>query len=270
MFGKNPWAFAACGIVFSSLGLVEPSRGAIISFAGEAAKVGAAGTVTYGTDGYDLYATTPTGTTTPTTSSAAFGAGTRLMKLPGFVSSVTAPPSVGSAGGFGYATIDNPAGGTVESGVTYVITSSPTQNDILKVSIGSGAPAQFDIGYLTSQDQNVAVQYDYPTSLRLRQTNGSASGDSGLIATNPTGNGNIDFYFFRVSGAAAGDVYTFSRIESNANPGDSMYHITAGGLVFTQSVPEPASLAIVAIGGISFLSRRRSQARDILVAERLV
>jgi hypothetical protein len=266
MSGRNILAAIAASVLFVS---AQPwSRAAIISYIGEAANVGAAATTTYDANGYDLYATTPVGTNTRTydPGDGPFGTGTRLTQLPSFVSSITAPANNASASGYiFYATIDNPAGGQVEAGLTFAIASTPgVQNDVVSINLGSNVPTVFDIGFLVNISgidvlNPSGVAADYPDDIRLRQANGT--GDSGLITTSKATAdfGAADVYFFQVSGAASGDTLTFSAIQNSQNVGDGNYHTDLAGVLFpsADSVPEPASVGALAIFGCGLLTRRR-------------
>src|SRR5580658_5681373 len=96
-------------ILLFLLGLIRSTAGAaVITYVGEVAGAGAAAPVTYGTDGYDLYSTSPTGTTSGFGGLGPFQYGTRLTKLPNYLTSITAPSGNYSTGGYGYATLDNP------------------------------------------------------------------------------------------------------------------------------------------------------------------
>jgi hypothetical protein len=175
---------------------------------------------------------------------------------------VTAPDSNNSASGFSYATIDNPAGGTVEAGYTFHTAFSPgVQADLLTITVGAGSPSSFVVGFLTNV--TIGTLADYPDQLRLRQSAGIGSGDTGLITMAKNDKGNVDVYFFRITGAVSGDQFTFSAVEDTVNPSGPQYHATAAGLLFSTStvpaVPEPSSAALAGLGslGLLYYFRRR-------------
>jgi hypothetical protein len=260
---------ASCTLALClSLCVSAPLHAAGVAFIKEAASVGAAASTTYGTVGYDLYGTTPVGTNTPTNNVGPYSTGTRLTQLPGFVTSITAPANNQGASGFNfYATINNPAGGQVESGYTLARVSSPgIQSDVGSITIGANPPSLFDIGVLENATGTAAgggAANDYPDDLRIRESVGG-SADSGLIATNKASAtlGALDVYFFQVTGASAGDVYTISAVENGRNNDQGDYHATLVGVLFpaTASVPEPGSIGMLCAAGMTLLARRRRAA----------
>ncbi len=218
--------------------LVGTAHAATITYVREIVHVGQSVALTYGTGGYDLYSTSAAATTDGSVSSSPFGIGDRLTQLPAYISGITAPySSYQSAAGFGYATIDDPTGGTVEAGDLATKSSTASQNQILTINI-SHPVSDFLVGYMTNID---SAGFDYPESLELSQTAGSGSAGSGLISTTQQTDGKIDLYLFEVSGALPGDAFTFSGVQNEANQGN--YYFSTSGLVF--SVPEPRRLCLL-------------------------
>ena len=73
-------------------------------------------------------------------------------------------------------------------------------------------------------------------------------GDSDYSATGPGGDGNY--------AAAAGDTSAATAVDYNNNSGNWRFdNITISGT----AVPEPASLGLLGLGGLSLLRRRRSR-----------
>ena len=240
------WAIAvpAAGL------LVQPASASIISYSLEINDAGATGPVTYGTAGYDLYATSLDGEPT-STGPDPFGP-IRLMSLPSYITSVTSAGANAYYRSNTYGEIVNPHTGTmVHSGISMNHSPSSLEKDLLKVNIGAGAPSVFYIGYLTDNGDG---PWDYPDALRFRQTGGTKAGDSGLIPTVQDANQGIDIYFFQVSGAQAGDVITTSGFETLG--GVDYRNLTAGGLLFAQNIPEPMSLSLLGLA-LGMLAARR-------------
>ena len=211
--------------------------------------------------GYDLYSTSDlaNNTETGTDGDGAFTVGRRITSLPSFITGVTSAGANSSADGYQSldAVIDNPEGGTVQSGVLYYASSSPTaENDLLNISIGSGAPSSFYIGALIDTTGGVGPSGNDPDYMRLRQTTGG-SGNSGLIFTrNTVVNGDVDLALFQVTGAESGDVYTLSGVQSILNPGGH-YEVSVAGLTFSTSVPEPNSGILLLLALVGLMSVQR-------------
>jgi hypothetical protein len=206
--------------------------------------------------GYDLYSTTsPSDHNTGGggNNSGAFTVGTRLTSLPSFITSITSAGANSSAKGYAplYTDIDNPAGGIVQAGFTYNFTTTPSvEDDLVAILIGNGAPSTFYIGAIINTS---GASQDDDDFMRLRQTTGG-SADSGLISTRNTNNGTVDLVLFQITGAAPGDVYTLSGVESQPNPSSGDYNVPLAGLTFTASaVPEPNSafLLLPALVGLT-------------------
>jgi hypothetical protein len=230
--------------------LASSARAAVISYAGQLDGVGASAPITYGPDGYDLYSTTAVGTTNGDLD----GPGTRLTKLPAYVSAISGFGGDINTAGYGYSSIDNPSGGQVEAGLLNGATStSGTQLDILTITLSGSVPSSFYLGWISDIDINAN---DIPTQVRLRQSSGGA-GDSGLNATTKNPDATIDEFFFKITGGQSGDVFTLSGTQTDINQSNPVYLVGVAGLTFTQTpTPEPASLSLVAVSGV-LLARRR-------------
>ncbi|HXE54955.1 MAG TPA: hypothetical protein VN541_18180 [Tepidisphaeraceae bacterium] len=225
---------------------------------GKATDVGAAATSPgseFIGNGYDLYSTTPVGDSNGTVQSGAFSAGTRLSRFPSYISTIAANGANTSAAAYGYATLDNPTGGTVQSGLCTRDDSISTEKSLLAINFtGSPAPAVY-LGVIINTSGNSFV--DYPSNLEVSQSAGGP-GDSGVIATGPPNPpAGIDVFVFEITGAMAGDQFTVSGTEPGIN--GSTYNLAVAGLTFapTNPVPEPASVAISALALMPLAHRKR-------------
>ncbi|QDV90121.1 hypothetical protein RAS2_11980 [Phycisphaerae bacterium RAS2] len=223
---------------------------AVIEYAGKVNDAGPWGAAFLGTDGYDLYATSLPGEPT-STGGVPFGP-VRLTLLPSYVSSISAAGANSYYRSNSYQQLINPQTGTiVHAGLTYNFSPSNQEKGLLSLAIGPNPPPVFYVGYLTDTGDGA---WDYPDALRFRQTSGSGAGNSGLVITDQDANFGVDFFFFKVSQAAPGDVITISGYETQC--GVNWCNLTAAGLVFTQ-IPEPASGLFLCLGLAGFIMRSR-------------
>src|SRR4029078_8309941 len=134
-----------------------------------------------------------------------------------------------------YAPILNPLTSVmVNSGLTFNHSASSAEKDLLAITIGANPPPLFYVGYVTDNGDG---PWDYPDGLRFRQTLGAGGGNSTMISTVQDANQGIDIYFFAIQGAAPNDVITISGFETIG--GVDYKNLTAAGLVFANSIPEP-------------------------------
>lgn len=250
---RRPFAIPAAFVnLLCVTGAVPSAYAATITYVLKADQVGASIAQTYGTDGYDLYATSTNGE--PTSGGGVPFGPTRLSHLPSYITAVTADGANSYFRSNLYAPIVNPANNAwVHAGLTYNFSPSSAEKNLLNVAIGSGAPSSFYIGYIT--DINTGV-FDYPDGLRMRQTAGTGAGDSGMIATLQDAKGGLDAYFFRVINAHAGDVITISGFETVG--GANYKNLTCVGLTFGTAIPEPAT-AMLGLLGLAGLLKRKSR-----------
>jgi hypothetical protein len=217
------------------------ARAAIIEYSGKVNDAGPWGPYLYGTDGYDLYATSLPGEPT-STGGVPFGP-VRVTLLPSYITSITSAGANSYYRSNTYQQIIHPQNGTVvHAGLTYNFSPSNQEKGLISLTIGPNPPPVFYVGYLTDTGDG---PWDYPDALRFRQTAGAGAGDSGLNLTEQDANFGVDFYFFKISSLSPGDVITISGYETQC--GANWCNLTAAGLVFTQ-VPEPASALLLALG----------------------
>lgn len=229
-------------------------------FSGLIDNAGPSATTTYGIDGYDLYSTSAVGDSssldTGLGAGGAFAVGNRLTLLPYYVSSITANGVNNSAAAWGYSTIDNPLGGTIQAGFTYNRGSTSTERDLLDINLGANVPTSFYIGLITDTSY---VERDYLDGIRLRSALGGSN--TGLITTTGDRSSGVDVYMFRIDGALPNDVITISGLETTQSPSGLYNDIGVSGLVFT-AVPAPSSLAtLIGVGVMVFGMERWKKRR---------
>jgi MYXO-CTERM domain-containing protein len=234
-----------------------------ITYGGLADNAGPSATVLYGSSGYDLYGTSPVGTHTDADGDGPFANGSRITRLPAYVTSITSNGVNRSAAGWYdyYATIENPLGGMLQAGFTYNRSSTVSERNLLDLTVGENAPASFYVGVLTDTS---SVERDCIDLIRLRQTKGG-NGDSGLIAaTGSHMTRGVDVYFFRIDGASSGDIITISGIETTQSPSGLYNDINLSGVLFADAtVPEPSSVVVwLGMGAVGLIAawRRRKRA----------
>lgn len=115
-------------------------------------------------------------------------------------------------------------------------------NSVLSFTVGEDAPAAVRVGVIVRSSGTARME-----NVRLTPTGGSA-----VTATNATSTTGFTYYFFDVTGASLGD--TFSLAVTRPDTGQNW--IGLYGLTF-DVVPEPASLALLAAGGVAIAFRRR-------------
>ena len=245
-----------------------------------------AGDRAFGNDGYLMYATTPTGTAsgsydyngdpnyataldpmTLTNVTGLPGKGTTntLLKAPGYLSLSDSAMNSQWDSGYGYGTIyarDGSVSNTVELGVAYgpTPTAYNTPEALVTMTVGAGAPKNLYIGVLEDQ------YLDSPSQITISDSNGgSATANPEIYFPTTLSGGQNTWYFFNVAGAQAGDVLTLSVAQYNTGASYAD-HGTVSGLTFDStnplaSTPEPATLGLLAIGGMSVMLLRRKPAR---------
>lgn len=182
----------------------------------------------YGTAGYDVFDSS---------------AGT-LVQTPAGVS-ITVNAGNLFPGDEGYTTIDNPSGGSMESGVAYY---SPVTagNTATYITLTFTAAENYVLGIYTDNADNADIS---PSSLRVYQANGT--GDSGTISNTPSRTG--DWYFFNIS-ANNGDILHVDGLISAGFNSSGL-----GVITFDQATatPEPGTVSLLLAAGIAGLGLLR-------------
>lgn len=249
--GLLAWVIAACVAIDVRADWV---------FSGLVDNAGRSATTVYGTAGYDLYGSSAVGDASGVDLVGAFAAGDRITALPFYVTSITASGANHSAAAWGYSTIDDPLGGTMQAGFTYNRASTVGERDLLDITLGPDVPASFYIGLITDVSY---VERDYLDGIRLRNVLGGS--DTGLIAATGDRTSGVDVYMFRIDGARSNDIIRISGLETTQSPSGLFNDIGVSGLVFT-TVPAPSSLVTLIgvgamVGGLEWWKRRKRARR---------
>jgi hypothetical protein len=128
------------------------------------------------------------------------------------------------------------------------------------VAFGGGAPFHLfgnnagGNGYVPGTPITISERYDPP---------GTANATKGLITysvnypTHPSANGSFSDLFSNLEGGPGPSAYSFGVYEQ-AGPANPTDFVNASFANLTASqVPEPASFTVIALGGLSLLTRRR-------------
>ncbi len=180
-----------------------------------------------------------------------------VSSTPGYVSSVTQNAGVSSAGGWGYDTVTNSAAGTGQLGV-FELEGGAAGNEVqfFEFTLGASTPDTISIG-LTVDGSDLGGVFT-PTDLRVDHLN-SANVSQGDVSQAAGGEGTFesaDHYFFNVTGAVAGDkIRIYATNNGDTGTGSrTQLHINA---ITFDSVPEPSSTALLGLGGLALILRRR-------------
>ena len=187
----------------------------------------------YGTDGYLLFNS---------------GIGAAGTVQPSYATGTNVAPSQFGPSGT-YVPIDNPTiapgPGPIANTNTGTAFGSTTETDFAEITVVQAG--NFRIGVLQDNHDFAAIS---PASLRIRQTVGGLA-DTGQIATLLDRDLDGDWYFFDAINAAVGDVYRISGINDTGHPSNGIGGITFDRVTVAQQVPEPASLALWTLIGLS-------------------
>ena len=179
------------------------------------------------------------------------GATTLVSSLPGYISGV-ADAGTGHYGDGSYGLINDPTvvGGlpSKPAGIFYY-NSGNVEYDFLTLTLA--ADNTFVMGVIGGTWGPDGHLYNF-NRLRVRQVVGGAA-DSTLqtvaLLTTPS------YDFFQISGVA-GDQFTLSAEHVTG----TSYGVSISGITFEAvSIPEPASIALLAVGGVLMLFRGRRQ-----------
>ncbi|MEM6391392.1 MAG: PEP-CTERM sorting domain-containing protein [Planctomycetota bacterium] len=227
----------------------------------------------YGTDGYALFMAQPAGNNgsfaqvfPPANDRLNDGSfingGTTLENIVSYPTGITVtdgflPFNQGISGFYG--TIDNPEGGPdVAMGILrrnpFNSNNLGTDGEAITLTIDSALQGVGDpdsvlrLGVILNNDPNAGK------TQAIRVIHATGKGDTFLV-TNFAGDFSTSIMFFDIADYAAGD-----EIQIWFDPQDNSNIFGLSGLTFDSYViPEPASLSVLAIGGVCLLGRRRSK-----------
>jgi PEP-CTERM motif len=179
-----------------------------------------------------------------------YGNGAQPTNLTNFTQTALPPLQFDGAGST-YTFVQPPIGGVAfQTGIAYLPTSGTS--DLATFTVSAGANQSFAIYVLYGNGDGIgAIPLDQSIGV---SANGGAPVTTSVVDTAGT---NL-FLEFDVTGANAGDTFTFS---ATADPGNIPYigGVSFGALTPTD-VPEPATLALLSVGagGLLFLRRPRN------------
>lgn len=163
-------------------------------------------------------------------------------------------------GNAGYNLIDNAlAPGTTRSG-TFNPTAAPNNAEGAFISFGT---ISFSRDALANETVRIGLMVDNLDNVifnshTLRLSTGGVNTDVNTTAETGTDNQNPDWYYFDVTDFGSGETVEFFATSSEGNPGQTSFPATIGAFSFDSTVvPEPTSAALLALGGLSILARRR-------------
>lgn len=159
----------------------------------------------------------------------------------------------------GYATVDNPLGGTTEVRTTTGGTAG-SKNAVVTYLVTNAAliPYGFRMGILT--DGLNGTQYSSQAIFVEQTSGGSGAATASTLASL---NNTIDMFFFDVTGVQTGDRFTVSVTAPAGGTFSTIQGVLWDALPRADS-PEPTTLAISALGllGLGVTRRRRAASRD--------
>jgi len=168
-------------------------------------------------------------------------------------------------GNANYALIDDPSttpGGTpstLRSG-TFNPTAAPDNTEGAFISFGSitfsraaAVGETVRIGLMVDNTDNIIFN-----SHSLRLSHGGSNFDVNTTAETSTDNDTPDWYYWDVTDFSNGDEIEFWATSSEGNPPQTSFPATIGAFAFDSTVvPEPSSTALLGLGGLALLMRRR-------------
>jgi len=133
------------------------------------------------------------------------------------------------------------------------VSGAGAKTDLVSFTFGAGAPTQLTLGVLVGVNEvgGSSTIVDVPNAILLSDDGGTTSVK--ITTVTPAGN-QADFYFFNVTGITDGTVLTVLAEAIDDTSGNRFNPIN--GVVFS-TIPEPASLALMGLGGLLMLGRGR-------------
>ena len=93
-----------------------------------------------------------------------------------------------------------------------------------------------------------------PESIRVADSGGGNSGQ--IVLANVTENRIPDWYYFDITGLLNGDTVDFFSTRG-INGGATLGSLSFDSFVAPAAIPEPTSTALLGLGGLAFVLRRR-------------
>jgi len=151
----------------------------------------------------------------------------------------------------GYASVDNPTGevypntshSLIQVGTAAATPGEGNSHDMFTFTVLTNATPNFRLGIVSDCLNDAAYS---PTFTGLRQI---GTGATASLASNT--NNVADMNFFDVYGAKAGDQFAVWGV------GSSSGWVSNSIVTWDAIIPEPASLGLLALGGLALLRRRR-------------
>lgn len=195
--------------------------------------------VPLGGDGFVLFHSIPEG---GNLSGQPWNAGIIDMK-PAYVTGLDGLASTSSGGWAGYDDV-RVGSTTYNTGALQTINGgAATEVVAFEFTLGASVPASFTLGLLVDNTDNAVFT---PTDLRVEGP-GAVSASQVLIA-----DGSTDVIKFDIAGGLAGETYTVYATQSGGSGS------VIGGITFDSVlVPEPSSAALLGLGGLALIMRRR-------------
>jgi len=204
----------------------------------------------YGTDGYFIASEADdaggvTGWGNPTVN---------LESKPGYVTSLGIAAWDAAVWVYDCETLDQPSAlyidtpdGTGTSRYGFGLRQPNSNGDVLSFALEEDA--SFRLGIFNDA---IHANYDVDDYFEVRQSGGTTASDN--TGSSLTLNQQIDYYFFDLSGQKD-DVFTLAAFRGSASQGTFVK-----GIVFDSVIPEPATMSLLALGGLGVLIRRKKRA----------
>jgi hypothetical protein len=144
------------------------------------------------------------------------------------------------------------AEGTIATGVVYQFNSTGNTN-LLTITLGAGTPSSFILSTLVDNGSGNSANDD--DAVTVTPSGSSPAVTESIAGTNGGTTKSNDFYSFLITNAASGDTIT---IGTTPNASDGATTALLGGVAF-EATPEPCSIAVISLGGLGLLLRRRAR-----------